>query len=277
MTSPQNPFAQPGKAGDFFSPRNNPEWLGKLFIFYPDGVVTKTFNPDEGPKEFVIADVAIVDLVDPQTGQPVFIKGATIGGTALVPALNRDRLGTMVLARLRKGAPQGQKDGAYYLETEQSPQDITMGSAYVASHPRQQFTQPQAQQAPAPAPTQWGQAPAAAAPQSDLWAGVRAAPAGPPQGQWGTPPAGQQPLPQGAPSNGAATAAPAGAAPGSPQWGNPAASAQAAPAPAAPVSPSAALDPQLVAFLQGKGVNPEGMTDGQARMIAATLAPPQQQ
>ncbi|WP_055566027.1 hypothetical protein [Streptomyces atriruber] len=295
MSTP-NPFAQPGRSGDFFSPKHHREWLGRLFIFYPESTVMKTFKEDEGPKPFVIADVVIVDLPDPQTGQPTVMHSTTIGGTSLVPALDRDNIGKKVLGRLRQNPPQGQRDGAYYIAGPGDPegptdQDIAVAAAYDAQHPRQVFAPPQAQQAP-PAqqygqPQNVTQMPGYGGPQAqpqhvsqqlpyDPWQGTQAAPggqpqAGPPQGQWGTPPAGQQPSQQGAPSNAAATAAPAGAAPGSPQWGAPAASAQAAPAPTPPVSASAALDPQLVAFLQSKGVNAEGMTVEQATLIANTL------
>lgn len=288
VATPQNPFAQPGKNGDFFSPKHHAEWLDRLFIFYPDSSIMKTFDEKEGPKEFVIADVAIVDLVDPQTGQPVVLKGVSIGGVSLVPALNRDRIGTKVLARLRRGAPRGGNDGAYYLDAESlTPQDIAMGTAYDASHQRNQFTPPQGQQAPAPqqqyAPpvNTYGQTPGnpAAQPQYasqalpyDPWQGTQtaqpqAAPAGPPQGHWGAP-------------AGTAQGAPAQTPPASPsapqQWGQPAANGQApAAVPAAAPQPSATtpLDPQLVAFLQSKGVpNVESMTDGQARMIASTFS-----
>ncbi|MFH8405497.1 hypothetical protein ACH4FX_12090 [Streptomyces sp. NPDC018019] len=269
------PFAQPAKGGDFFSPRNHPEWLGKLFLIYPDGVVQKTFQPEEGPVDIVEADVVIIDLPDPQTGQPVVMTGASIGGKGLVPQLKK-QVGAMVLGRLQKAAPQGQKDGAYFL-ADYTDADAQMAMAYVQAHPRQQFTQPQVQQAP-PAVAPYGQPPqnvtqmpgyggsqpngAAPAPQHvsqalpyDPWQGTatapgpapQGAPAGPPAGQWGTPPAGQQPLPPTAPSNGAATAAPAAAAP--------------------------PLDPGLADFLRSKGVNPDGMSDAQARMIAQTFAP----
>lgn len=275
MTSP---FKQPAKNSGFFSPRDHADWLGRLFLIYPDRVATKTFQADEGPVDMVEADVVIIDLMDPQTGQPTVLAGTTIGGKALVPQL-KTQLGAMVLGRLAQTAAQGQKSGAYYLG-DFAPQDEAAASQYIQTHPRQQFAQPQAQQAP-PAQQYGQQAPAQApygAPQAqpqyasqalpyDPWQGTQtaqpqAAPAGPPQGQWGQAPAaspaapqpggapaqwqnsGQQPLPQGAPSNGAATA-PAAAAP---------------------------LDPQLVAFLQSKGVpNVESMSDGQARMIAATF------
>ncbi|MFI6938838.1 hypothetical protein ACIBI4_06170 [Streptomyces sp. NPDC050418] len=128
----------------------------------------------------------------------------------------------MVLGRLAQSPPQGRNSGAYYL-AEYTDADVQMATQHINTHPRNQFTQPTAQQAPAPQapapqPQQWGQAPAAAAPQF-------------PYDQWQNTPTVPAPQPQ---------AAPAGPTPG--QWGAP----QAAPAP----SPAAPLDPQLVAFLQ---------------------------
>ncbi|QES45196.1 hypothetical protein DEJ49_33180 [Streptomyces venezuelae] len=289
MTTP-NPFQQPGKSGEFFSPKHHPEWLDRLFIFYPDSSTMRTFKEEEGPKEFVTADVAIVDLADPQTGQPVELKGVSIGGVSLVPALNRDRIGTKVLARLRRGAPKGGNDGAFYLDAESlTPQDIATATAYDASRTAQQFNRPTVQQTPAAAPPQqYGQQPAQApyggapAPQQaqpqyasqqlpyDPWQGTQAAaPAGPPQGQWGQPPAGQGQAPAAAPQGASAPGA-------APQWGNPAASPQAAPAPTPPASASA-VDPALTGFLQSKQVPTAGMGQGQMLMIARLYedCPPQ--
>jgi hypothetical protein len=275
VTSPQLPFKQPAKNSGFFSPRDHADWLGRLFLIYPDRVVTKTFNAEEGPVDMVEADVAIIDLVDPQTGQPTVLQGTTIGGKALVPQL-KTQLGAMVLGRLAQGQAQGSKSGAYYL-TDFTDQDGVMAQQYIQTHPRQQFAQPQAQQAP---PQQYGQAPAQqpyGAPQGvpngqpqyasqqlpyDPWQGSQAAPApqpqaapaGPQPGAWGAPPQGQPPQPNGAAPAAAPAAAPYGA-PG------------AAPAPAG--SPQ---DPQLVAFLQSKGVpvTPD-MSNGQIQMIAQTF------
>lgn len=292
MTSP---FAQPSTAGqgDNFNPT---ELNGHLLLIYP-GATKMVMTQSYGEKEAVTAEIHVLDVVDQSTGHPPVLTNTLIFNAVLIGQLKTEGTkGGMVLGRLGQGA--NTKGNAPWLLFDYTPQDEQVARTYIATHPREQFTQPQAQQAPAPAPTQWGPAPAAA-PQPDLWAGVaaspapaaQAAPAGPPQGQWGAAPAatpaapqpggapaqwqnsGQQPSPQGVPSNGAATAVPAAAAPGSPapQWGAPAASAQAAPAPTAPVSPSVALDPGLVAFLQGKGVNPEGMTAEQATMIANTL------
>lgn len=260
MTSPNLPFKQPAKNSGFFSPRDHADWLGRLFLIYPDRVVTKTFNAEEGPVDMVEADVAIIDLVDPQTGQPTVLQGTTIGGKALVPQL-KTQLGAMVLGRLSQSPAQGQKSGAYFL-SDFSDQDAATAQQYIQTHPRQQFAQPQAQ-APAAsvaqgqqyAQQQYGAAPAGQAQYAsqalpyDPWQGSQAAPAAQSQGA----PAGPQPGAWGLPPNGAAPAP------------------QAAPAPAG-------VAPELVAFLTQHGVpNAHTMADGQARMIAATFpdCPPQ--
>lgn len=271
------PFKQPAKNSGFFSPRDHADWLGRLFLIYPDRVTSKTFQADEGPVDIVEADVAIIDLIDPQTGQPTVLTGTSIGNKAMVPQL-KTQLGAMVLGRLAQGQAQGQKSGAYYL-TDFSDQDAAAAQQYIQTHPRQQFAQPQTQAAPA-AQQQYGQqAPAQApygAPQAqpqyasaqlpyDPWQGTQAAaPAGPPQGQWNpaaVPPSGPAPQAAQAPSVGAPQ-----------QWQAPQQGAPSAPAAMAAPAAAAPLDPQLVAFLQSKGVpNVESMSDGQARMIAATF------
>jgi hypothetical protein len=283
------PFKQPAKNSGFFSPRDHADWLGRLFLIYPDRIITKTFTQEEGPVDMVEADAAIIDLMDPQTGQPTVLAGTTIGGKALVPQL-KTQLGAMVLGRLAQSPAQGQKSGAYYL-TDFSDQDAQIAQQYIQTHPRQQFTQPQTgpTQAPygalpqpaygqapgapsygsAPAPAPSGSAPQYASQQLpyDPWQGTQAAPqaapAGPQPGAWGAP-------------AGSAQGAPAQMPPASPsapqQWQAPPPNGQAAPAAAAPEP----QNPQLIAFLQSKGVpvTPD-MSNGQMQMIAATYGPQQ--
>ncbi|MGP4083173.1 hypothetical protein [Streptomyces sp. KR55] len=237
MTVPPQ-FQQPGKA-DKFAPRDNPQWLGRLFLIYPDSVSPQTFNRPDGTQEtsdVVTADVVIIDLPDPQTGQPVKLEGARIGGKGLVPQL-RKMIGSMVLGRLSKLPSQGQKDGAYVLQ-DWTPQDAAMATAYVNANPRtQQFAQPAAQAQPvaqAPAP----QAPAAQyASQAlpyDPWQNTQAQPPqAPPAQAYGATPAVAQAPPAAAP-------APAGA-------------------------------PSLPDFLASKGVPTAGMGEQQMQMIAATF------
>lgn len=231
MTVPPQ-FQQPGKA-DKFAPRDNPQWLGRLFLIYPDSVSPQTFNRPDGTQEtsdVVTADVIIIDLPDPQTGQPTKLEGARIGGKGLVPQL-RKMIGSMVLGRLNKLPSQGQKDGAYVL-ADFTPQDAAMASAYVAANPRtNQFAQPAAQAA-AYTPPPVAQAPAQAPPLPyDQWQHTQA-----------------QPPPQ---------------APPVPAYGAPPAAVPQAP-------PEAAASP-LAQWLQGKGVPTAGMPEAQMQMIAATF------
>ncbi|MFE0101212.1 hypothetical protein [Streptomyces sp. NPDC059009] len=270
MTTPQSPFAQPsaGGAGDKF---DGVQLNGHLLLIYP-GAVKTVPTQSFGDKEAIGAEVHVLDAVDQATGSAPVLRDTLIFGAVLIGQLRTEgQRGGMVLGRLGQGA--NTKGNAPWTLMDYTPQDEAVARAYIATHPREQFTQPQAQSVAQP--PAWSATAVPGTPQHDMWAGVQAAPAGPPAGQWGTPPSGQQPSPQGAPSNGAATAAPAGAAPGNPapQWGAPAASAQAAPAPAAPASPSA-VDPKDAEILRSKGVNPDGMSAEQVRMIAATLGGP---
>lgn len=197
-------YQQPGKA-DKFAPRDNPTWLGRLFLIYPDSCTPQTFNRPDGTQEtsdVVTADVIIIDLPDPQTGQPTRLEGARIGGKGLVPQL-RKAVGAMVLGRLSKLPSQGQKDGAYVLQ-DWTPQDAAMADAYTERNPRPSpYAQPAAQpvaQAPAP------QAPPL---PYDQWQNTQAAPAAayvpppaqaPPAQAYVPPPQGYAPPPPAAPS-----------------------------------------------------------------------------
>lgn len=272
MSTPS--FNQPGK-GDKFTPRDHPEWLGKLFLIYPDSCSPQTFNRPDGTQDtsdIVEADVAIIDLIDPQTGQPTTLSGARIGGKGLVPQL-RKMIGSMVLGRLTKLPSQGQKDGAYVL-ADYTPEDAQTATAYVQAHPRTApFGQPQGQ-AQAPAQTQHQGQPQAYPTQAP------AQPQGPayaPQGQ-GQPQGAQyasQALPYD-PWAGSGTQAPP-QAPGQAQ-----APAQAqgqqwqAPVPPqaqAPAGPNAWPDSgssPLAQFLESKGISTQGMQEDQMRMIAST-------
>jgi hypothetical protein len=222
-------YDQPDR-GAKFTPRDHPEWIGKLFLFWPEDVETVNFSRPDGtmdPTDMVIADVAIIDLNDPQTGKPVFLQGARIGGSALAPQLKK-KVGKKVLGRLKQLPAQGQKSGAYVLEDWQ-PQDAQLAERYEATFPRAQYAAPSGQEAAQN--NGWGQNPPQAPP---------AAPA-PAQGGWGAPP----------------PAAPA------PQWGAPA----APPQPPADPFPNA---PGLADFLRSRGVDITGMDEGTARQIAAT-------
>jgi len=232
-------YEQPDK-GEKFTPSDHPEWLGKLFLIWPDSVDTVNFNRPDGtvdPTDMVTADVAIVDLVNPETGQPTYLKGARIGGSALAPQLKK-KLGKKVLGRLQQTPRQGNKSGAYFL-ADFTPQDVAQAQQYEAAHPRNTYDAPSGQ---APAAGAWGAQPAATPP-----------PAAPAQGQWGAAPAAAAAPPQ-APAQ---------------QWG-----AQPAAAPPPPPADPFPGAPGLADFLRARGVDVTGMDEGTARQIAATM--PQQ-
>jgi hypothetical protein len=240
LTTPQNPFAQPDK-GDRFTPRDHPEWLGRLFLIYPDSVETRMGqdnNNQPAPYDVVVGDVAIVDLPNAETGQTfTLLKNASIGGKALVPQLKK-QLGAMVLGRLAQTAAQGSKSGAYYL-ADYTDADVAQGMAHIQANPRQQFAQPAPQ----------AQAPAQAAPglPYDPWQHTQAAPAQAPA----------QPYPQAAPAQ--------QYAPAQQQFPTAGAPAQA------PVAQGSPQNDALVQFLTQRGINTTGMAPEQIKMIAQTF------
>jgi hypothetical protein len=151
-----------------FSPRDNPLWLGKLFLIYPTAAETVQF--EDGPARIVTADVGIVDLIDPETGRPTVLLGASIGGKALVPQLEPSiAKGTAAAGRLVKLPAQGQKDGAYKLDNF-TPADAPQLDAFDAQDWRGKHQQPA--QAPPTVPGQQMYVPAA------VPAGVLATPVG---------------------------------------------------------------------------------------------------
>jgi hypothetical protein len=233
-------YEQPDK-GEKFAPSDHPEWIGRLFLFWPEGVETVNFTRPDGsldPTDMVTCDVAIIDLPDPENGgRPKFLKGARVGGAALAPQVKK-KIGKKVLGRLKQAPRQGNKSGAFYLE-DWTPQDVQLAQAYEAQFPRSAYDAPSGAEQQQ---TGWGQQPPAATPP----------PAAPAQGGWGAPPA-------------AAPAAPPAPAQ---QWGAPPA---APPAPPADPFPGA---PGLADFLRSRGVDVTGMDEGTARQLAATM--PQQ-
>lgn len=247
-------YDQPDK-GAKFTPRDHPEWLGKLFLVFPESVETVNFSRPDGtqdPTDMVTADVAIIDLPDPQTGRPTFLENARIGGSALAPQLKK-KLGKKVLGRLNQTPAQGQKSGAYFL-ADWTPADAQTAESYEAAFPRAAYQVPND-------------------PPANAWQAGPPAQSGPPApsqfaGQWG----GAQPAATPPPATGAAqnwgtpAAPPAPAAAAPPAWG------AAAPAtPAAPPADPWPGAPGLHAFLTSRGIDTNGMDEGQARQIAATL------
>lgn len=108
--------------GEKFSPRDNPSWIGKLFLVYPTELNVVQFQDDKGvpsPTDVVTADVAILDLIDPETGKPKVLLGARIAGKAIVPQIKGKVIsGNANLGRMRQLPAQGAKSGAYVFDTE---------------------------------------------------------------------------------------------------------------------------------------------------------------
>lgn len=237
-------YDQPDK-GAKFTPRDHPEWLGKLFLVWPESVETVNFSRPDGtqdPTDMVTADVAIIDLTDPQTGKPVFLENARIGGSALAPQLKK-KLGRKVLGRLNQTPAQGQKSGAYFL-ADWTPADAQTAEQYEAAFPRAAY---QAPSDPPPANAWQAQQPAQSGPPApNQWGGAPAAPAGQPAGAWGQ-----------------AAATPAAQPAG--QWGAP------PPAAAPPAPPAAPWPDGLREFLESRGIATAGLDEAAARQIAATL------
>lgn len=143
-------YGQPDKA-EKFSPRDNPSWIGRLFLIYPTEVNEVVFNKPDGtpdvPSKIVSADVAIVDLINPETGKPTVLLGARIGGKALVPQLTKTAgTGSPVLGRLAKLPAQGAKDGAYVLNDFVAGRDDLLADQFEAAAGdwRGKFAQPTA-------------------------------------------------------------------------------------------------------------------------------------
>jgi hypothetical protein len=140
------PYEQPEK-GEKFSPRDHPEWLGKLFLIYPTEFNVVNFRDErtgeERPTDVVTADVAIVDLIDPETGKPKVLKGARIAGKGLVPQIKPklSRPNTAAAGRLKQLPAQGQKSGAYVLD-EFAPADAAQLDAFDATNWRNNVEQP---------------------------------------------------------------------------------------------------------------------------------------
>lgn len=113
-----------------FSPRDHPDWIGRLFLVYPTEVNNVVFVDDKGvpsPTDVVTADVAILDLIDPETGKNKVLLGARIAGKAIVPQIKgKVSSGNANLGRLRQLPAQGAKSGAFVFDTEFSGADEAM-------------------------------------------------------------------------------------------------------------------------------------------------------
>lgn len=233
-------FSQPAAGGDNFTSADH---NGHLILMYP-----KSYKAEEqttkGLTQAADVDIVIVDKYGPD-GAPLVFRDARVFGN-LARSVRND-IGGKVLGRL--GQVPTSKGSPAWVLANFTDQDAAAATAVAAAFEAGQFAQPTNPMAaptpptpavPAPVPPQmqqsWNGAPAAPAPQ--------AAPPAPTQ-QW------QQPQ------------APAA------QWNAPAPAAAAPPTPTA-TSATPAYDPQLVAFLQSKGITPPA-DEATARAIAAAL------
>lgn len=230
-------YDQPDRSAKF-TPSDHPNWVGRLFLFWPESVENVSFTRKDGtldPTDIVTCDVAIIDLPDPENqGRPTFVKDAKVGGSALAPQLKK-KVGKKVLGRLQQAPRNGEKTGAFFL-AEWTPQDVQIAEQYEAAFPHVAY-----------------QSPSDNPPPANAWQAPQSGPSAPAQGQfpaqsWG----GAQPAATPPPATGAAQS-----------WGAP---ATPPPAPAAPPWPDG-----LREFLTARGYDTTKMDEQQARQIAATL------
>ncbi|MEU3052212.1 hypothetical protein [Streptomyces griseus] len=245
-------FQQPGQGGDKFDLKQYGQyWINSLMLVWPISLKPDFDSGQYEKTDVVEADIALVDCIDPSTGKPAFFKNAFIFSKGLV-ANTRGAVGSgePVLGRLVK---KQFANGVGWSLADFTPADEQLANQYMLQYPRQAPQQP----ATTPPPQQsWGAAP----PADDKWAGTNAAP--PAQQQWGAPAAPAQSAPPSAP-----------APPAQQSWGAPPAvpQAQAAPPPA-PSAPSNGIAPDLVAFLQGRGIDVSNIPDqATAEMVAKSL------
>ncbi len=234
-------YAQPAAQTSFDLKNHGQEYLGKLMLIWPTNVM-RNVQTSQGIVDTVVeCDLAVIDKIDPLTGQPEYLQGVRLWWTVLANQ-TKNEVGGKVLGRLGQGA--NTKGSPPWLLQDWTDQDAAMAQQYEAAHPRNQPTQPSA---------------AAAGTQGQPWT------AAPP-----APPAAAAPAWNAAP--------PPAAAPPQQQWQQqaPAAAWNAAPpaAPAPPPPPANGIEawpPGLADFLRSKNVDVNNVPDeGTARQIAAT-------
>jgi len=261
-------YSQPSapNQGDKFEAH---EHKGHLVLVYP-----KNFQQDikttKGLSDAADADIIVVDKLGPD-GKPLVFHGARLFGN-LARSVKND-IGGKVLGRLDQiTSANGNTPWVLHNFTDQ---DVAMTEPVRMAYEAGQFAQP----------TNPMQAPAATAPAAPAqWPGQSSAPApnGAPQ-QWnpagGVPAAAPGPSPataqQYAPPV-ASTPWPNAGVPAAPQapgaTPSPAPQPAPAPAPTAASAPAPAVDPNLVAFLQARGVTVQpGMDQATCEAIARSF------
>lgn len=161
-------FLQPGISSpeDKFAPSEN---NGALLLFFPTAL-TQAVKTAHGEADAVTA--RIVRLNDGRV-----YDNAMIFSTALVTQLKGAIPDGMVLGTLGQG--ENTKGNPPWLLRPHTEAEVAQAEAWLAANPRNQFAQPQAQQATPTAPA-WNAPAAPAAPQ---WSGQASAPAAPAWGQ----------------------------------------------------------------------------------------------
>jgi len=262
-------YEDPGSGGSF-TPSKHPEWVGKLFLIWPIRVDARKY-PSKQPGqqgvmedvEVVVGDVACIDIMDPETGKPLFLKSCDIGGKGMVRNL-REKVGRKVLGRLYAGPATNGSGGTFYALNKPEESDKALAHQYEQAFPRpvDPYEAPGGTTAPA-APAWLAQPPAQ--PVAPAWQ-QQTVPATPPAAQWQAPgaPATAQPW-QGQTQ----TAPPAQAAPAAPQWQAPA--PPAPPVPAQPPAPDWKTGP-LGQFLAQRGIDLNQIaSEDQAVQLASTF------
>lgn len=176
-------YAQPAapKSGDSFSLKEHPDWVGALALVFPIKVnAEQQWDPAYPASETVTVDLALIDRIDPATGQPVQLNDSMVFGKVMVAQLKENlRLGqTEVLGRI--GSKPTPKGPAWVFGDFVAGVDDAAADQYKLSHPRPwtaKAAQPGAA-AGAAAPAAWQNAGAPAAPP---------APVPPPQAPWQPP------------------------------------------------------------------------------------------
>lgn len=122
-------FSQPDAVGsDRFKPS---EHVGALVLFHVTGAGEFTFNPEDGPKDVVHADV---DLID-GPGAPNRLTGVMLAQIFLYQALVK-KVGSKVLGRLTK-------DGRSVKLDNHTEADVSKAEAFLNSPPEASSTESQ--------------------------------------------------------------------------------------------------------------------------------------
>lgn len=176
-------YAQPAQGDKLDLKNHGAEYLGKLFLIFPSRIMTNVETSQGTKDRVVVADVAIIDLLDPLTGQPTLFREAWLFGTVLVNQTANEVPNGKVLGRLSQGA--NTKGNPPWMLSDYSDADRQTAEQYEAAFPRNAPAQPSGPVAatPPPTPDPWP-LPAAAAP-APAWAppapaAPAAAPVGPP-------------------------------------------------------------------------------------------------